>query len=100
MGRLVATVSDSSANNTTSVRSNPGRAAPHVAGAAAIYLAEFPSATPAQVMAALVANATPGVLSASNSTNTGGPGDPLPAGTPNLLLYTGGLAGLPAPPGE
>ncbi len=52
-------------------------ATPHVVGAAALYAAENPSATPAQVQAALKANATSGVVT--------GPG----TGSPNLLLRVG-----------
>nr|WP_330166950.1 S8 family peptidase [Streptomyces sp. HB2AG] len=50
-------------------------AAPHVAGAAALYLADNPAATPSQVRNALVANATSGIV-----TNPG-------AGSPDKLLY-------------
>ena len=63
--------------------------APHVAGAAALYLERNPVATPAAVAAALTANATTGVV-----TN-------LPASppSPNRLLYTGFLPnGPPNPP--
>jgi subtilisin family serine protease len=51
-------------------------AAPHVAGAVALYLQANPAATPAQVSSALVSRATTGVL-----TNIG-------SGSPNRLLYT------------
>lgn len=51
-------------------------AAPHVAGAAALYLAGNPTATPAQVTTALLNNATPGRV-----TNAGN-------GSPNRLLFT------------
>lgn len=61
-------------------------AAPHVAGAAALYLSANPSASPAEVVAAIAGNATPGVI-----TNIG-------AGSPNLLLYTGFIGGSSAPP--
>ena len=56
-------------------------ATPHVAGAAALYLAEYPWAPPAQVRQALQTTGTTGVLG-----NIG-------AGSPNLLLYSrsGGL---------
>ncbi|MFE3585994.1 S8 family peptidase [Streptomyces niveus] len=54
--------------------SGTSMASPHVAGAAAIYLGNHTSATPAQVSSALVAAATPGVV-----TNPG-------TGTPNRLL--------------
>ena len=52
-------------------------ATPHVAGASALYLGAHPTATPAAVAAALVAQATPNVIQ-----NLG-------AGSPNLLLYMG-----------
>ncbi len=51
-------------------------ASPHAAGVAALYLANNQAATPAQVHAAIVAGATPGVV-----TNPG-------PGSPNLLLYS------------
>lgn len=54
-------------------------AAPHVAGAAAIYLSSHPSAAPATVGGAIVAASTSGVVS--------GPG----SGSPNKLLYTTSL---------
>jgi subtilisin family serine protease len=50
-------------------------AAPHVAGAAALYLSLNPNATPAQVSAALFAQSTPDII-----TNPG-------VGSPNRLLY-------------
>lgn len=49
---------------------------PYVAGAAALYLETHPTASPAEVQSAIVANATPGVLY-----NLGD-------GSPNLLLYS------------
>ncbi|MFI8456976.1 S8 family peptidase [Kitasatospora sp. NPDC085464] len=55
-------------------------AAPHVAGAAALYLSAHPTATPAQVQDALIKAATPGKIG-----NAG-------TGTPNRLLYVGGPA--------
>ncbi|KJQ54441.1 Extracellular serine proteinase precursor [Microbacterium sp. SA39] len=65
----------------TEARSATGTsmAAPHVTGATALYLSANPSATPAQVHAAVVDNATPGTL-------TG-----LDTASPNRLLYTGFL---------
>lgn len=61
----------------TALDTGTSMSTPHVAGAAAMYLVAHPTATPAQVAAALVANATSGAISS------------VPAGTPNLLLYTG-----------
>ncbi|WP_158891156.1 S8 family peptidase [Amycolatopsis anabasis] len=52
-------------------------AAPHAAGAAALYLAAHPGATPAQVEGALVQAATPDLVKNPGS------------GSPNRLLYTG-----------
>jgi subtilisin family serine protease len=65
--------------STTATRTSDGTsfASPHVAGTAALYLQAHPTATPAQVRSALVANATANVL-----TN-------VPANTPNLLAYSG-----------
>ena len=61
-------------------------ASPHVAGAAALYLADNPTATPAQVTAALSASATSGVVTDAKT------------GSPNKLLYTlGGVPGNVAP---
>ena len=63
--------------------SGTSMAAPHVAGAAALFLGNNPRATPAQVASALVANSTPGKV-----VNAG-------TGSPNRLLATAtcGLAG-------
>ena len=58
-------------------------AAPHVAGAAAVYLERYPAASPAEVEGAILDSATPGVLSGAGLT--------LGYGSPNLLLYTGAL---------
>ncbi|MDB4891615.1 MAG: peptidase and in kexin sedolisin [Gemmatimonadetes bacterium] len=65
--------------------SGTSMSSPHVAGAAALYLQVNPAATPAQVRAALVGNATPGIIAG------------VPSGTPNLLLYTGFIQ-LPSAP--
>ncbi|MFF7442834.1 S8 family peptidase [Streptomyces sp. NPDC008122] len=58
----------------TNTISGTSMATPHVAGAAAIYLAGHPSATPAQVATALVNGATPNKVTSPGS------------GSPNRLL--------------
>jgi subtilisin family serine protease len=60
----------------TNTISGTSMAAPHVAGAAALHLAGHPSDTPAQVHAAIVGNATTGVVTSPGT------------GSPNRLLYT------------
>ncbi|MFI9550221.1 S8 family peptidase [Nonomuraea endophytica] len=79
-GEGVTSTSNSGGSTTMSGTS---MAAPHIAGAAALYLSAYPSASPDQVVRALVDNATPDVVR--------GPG----AGSPNKLLYTGFLGGPP-----
>jgi subtilisin family serine protease len=69
----------------TATMSGTSMASPHVAGAAALYLAANPNATPQQVRDALVNSATPGKV-----TNPG-------SGSPNLLLFVGGGASSPSP---
>ena len=66
---------------TTDTMSGTSMASPHVAGTAALILQGNPGFTPAQIKAAIVGQATYGVISG------------LPGGTPNLLLFT--LGGLP-----
>ncbi|MFJ4618560.1 S8 family peptidase [Streptomyces sp. NPDC088812] len=58
----------------TSTISGTSMATPHVAGAAAIYLASHTSATPAQVASALTSGATTGVVTSAGT------------GSPNRLL--------------
>jgi hypothetical protein len=78
----------------TNTISGTSMATPHVTGAAALFLADHPTATPAEVRDTLTADATPNVI-----TGTG-------TGSPNLLLRTAGTVpvGSAAPtvvdPGE
>ncbi|UUN31384.1 S8 family serine peptidase [Streptomyces sp. FIT100] len=72
-------------DSATNTISGTSMATPHVAGAAALYLADNRTATPAQVSTALTSAATTGVV--------GNPG----SGSPNRLLYVGG--GSTTPPG-
>ncbi|GEC05855.1 serine protease [Streptomyces spinoverrucosus] len=75
-----------SSDSATNTISGTSMATPHVAGAAALYLADNPSATPAQVSTALTSAATTGVVTSPGS------------GSPNRLLYVGD-GGDPTPPG-
>lgn len=61
--------------NSTRLMSGTSMAAPHVTGAAALYLAAHPDATPAQVSDALIAASTKDVVKN-------------PGGAPNRLLFT------------
>ncbi|MDA0171486.1 S8 family peptidase [Solirubrobacter taibaiensis] len=70
----------------TNAISGTSMAAPHVAGAAALVLGATPNATPAQVGATLINNATPNVLA-----NVG-------TGSPNRLLNIGGAPVTPPVP--
>jgi subtilisin family serine protease len=70
----------------TNTISGTSMAAPHVAGAAAIYLASSPTATPAIVRNALVTNATIGKVTSPGT------------GSPNALLFVTTAASPPPPP--
>ena len=72
-------------DTSSTVYSGTSMASPHVAGVAALYLSVNPSATPAQVSAAIVAGATPNVISG------------VTAGTVNLLLNSN-ILGIAPPP--
>ena len=71
-------------NTATNTISGTSMAAPHVTGAAALYLQSNPSATPAQVATAVTSNATANQIVSAGT------------GTPNKLLYTGFIG--PTPP--
>jgi subtilisin family serine protease len=73
-------------DNSTYVLSGTSMAAPHVAGAAALYLQAHPAATPAEVESAIVDNSTKGAISG------------LPLQTVNKLLRVEGTGETVSPP--
>ena len=79
------TSSWNTSDSATNTISGTSMASPHVAGAAALYLADHPGQTPAQVSAGLVAAASTGVVTSPGT------------GSPNRLLNVG--AGTVTPPG-
>ncbi|GAA2783011.1 S8 family peptidase [Streptomyces showdoensis] len=81
------TSSWNSSDSATNTISGTSMATPHVVGAAALYLADNPTSTPAQVATALVNAATPNVVTSPGS------------GSPNRLLFVGG-GGTTPPPGK
>jgi subtilisin family serine protease len=72
----------------TNTISGTSMATPHVAGAAALYLAGNPTATPAQVSSALTSAATTGVVTSPGTDS------------PNRLLYVGSGGTTPPPTGS
>ncbi|MDT9685686.1 S8 family peptidase [Streptomyces sp. TRM76323] len=78
----------STGDTATSTISGTSMASPHVAGAAALYLANNRSATPAQVSSALTSAATTGAVTSPGT------------GSPNRLLYVGDGGTTPPPPGS
>ena len=67
----------------TRTASGTSMAAPHAAGAAALYLELYPAASPAAVSRAVAGNSTAGVVHS------------VPGGSPNLLLYSAFAAAGP-----
>lgn len=68
-------------NSATSTISGTSMASPHVAGVAALYLQQNPSASPSSVTNAIVGNSTTGKVTSAGSNS------------PNRLLYSGFIGG-------
>lgn len=80
-GGVDVTSSWYTSDTATSVSSGTSMSSPHVAGAAALYLSTNPTATPVQVATFLTSQATSGAVKSAGS------------GSPNKLLYVGGISG-------
>ena len=72
--------SDYQVTNQVVTKSGTSMASPHVAGVAALYLQNNPTATPAQVTAAIKANGRSNTITLHQKSKKGG--------TPNLFLFT------------
>ena len=83
------TSASNDSDTATEVMSGTSMATPHVAGAAALYLANHPTATPAQVRTALVSDAAPVVSM---------PAAAVQAGSPRGLLHVGTATTAPPVP--
>ena len=77
-------------NTATHTISGTSMATPHVAGAAALYLAANGNASPATVANALINNSTPNTISLHSRSSSNN--------TPNRFLYTGFIGGGGEPP--
>ncbi|WHT23245.1 S8 family serine peptidase [Crossiella sp. CA-258035] len=84
-GENVTSISKGNSGGGSTNMTGTSMAAPHVGGAAALYLAANPGATPQQVRDALVNGATDGVIR-----NVGN-------GSPNKLLNVSAISGGPGP---
>ncbi|HYS56321.1 MAG TPA: S8 family peptidase [Thermoanaerobaculia bacterium] len=73
-----------SSNTATNTISGTSMATPHTTGVSALYLANNPTASPANVASALTSNATTGIVANAGS------------GTPNRMLFS--IFGAPPPP--
>jgi subtilisin family serine protease len=73
-------------DSATALYQGTSMATPHVSGAAALFLDQNPTSTPAMTAQALIANSTPNQIANASP------------GTPNRLLFSGGLSCTDAGP--